>query len=249
MHQERLTFAVLMAVLASQGGTFAQGSPPPAAAAIAVSTPTELYDAAAAVSGSPIAGLAIGLPGKLLSVDQLQLVSPGKGEAFCIHAITQDGRYTLRGVYKSPPAPEADWVAIRPLTSRFTTQLRGVEPAQFALRAFSTKDGSCNPQGALHLPQFNGGDPVLTIVANGGSRSGVAELFDDGAGSGSPPISKAACRRAASGARIAFDLRCELALPSRPTATTLRVAVTFDDGFGTEVSSLRVFVPPMKAIR
>jgi hypothetical protein len=231
------------------GEVLAQGSPPSVAAAIPVSPPIESFDAAAAVSGSAIAGLALGQFGKLLSVEQLQLASPGKGGAFCIDAITQDGRYTLRGVYKSPTTPEADWVAIRPLTSRFRSQLQGIDPVRFALRAYTAHDGKCNPKDAVHLPQYNGEEPILTILANGGSRSGVAEVFDEAGGRTAVPLSRSHCRPSSGGARIAFDLRCELALPNRPTGATVRVSLTFDDGFGAEVSSVRVFLPAIKSPR
>ena len=246
MHRRLSVSTVFAIALCTFSQASAQGSSPLAAAAISVSPPIESYDAAAAVSGSAIAGLALGQFGKLLSIEQLQLASPGKGMAFCIDAITQDGRYTLRGVYKSPVTPETDWVAIRPLTSRFNSQLRGVDPVQFALRAFAAPDGKCNPRDAVHLPQYNGAEPILTVFANGGSRSGVAELFDETADRTAAAISKSNCRRASGGARIAFDLRCELALPSRAAPATLRVTLTFDDGFGAEVRSLRVFVPPIK---
>ncbi|MFG1319227.1 hypothetical protein [Xanthobacter autotrophicus] len=147
------------------------------ALAVAVQPSVETYDPSAPVSGSPIAGIAIGRASGTLPLDGLQLVAPRSDATFCVHAITQDGRYTLRGTYKAPASGPADVLAIRPLTHRYAKELGEVKAEQFAVKAFLATNGNCHPSTAIHLPQVAGRGAVLVVAVNGGSRSGCVSAW------------------------------------------------------------------------
>ncbi|MCF3936399.1 hypothetical protein L1787_23685 [Acuticoccus sp. M5D2P5] len=210
----------------------------------------ESYDPAADVAaGSPLVGLRLGGAAGTLQLDHVLLIRPPSfDEWICLETTTQDGRYNGHARYEVTGSnPDAALVQVRPITELQGTmrqQLEQYDPATYAVRAFATRDETCSPSGAVHLPSVAepgavGGNLVVTV--NGRAMSGSAELRGI---AGGEPIASAECDRAGGGSLIAFDLTCELPLDGAPDGLgAADLALIFDDGFGETTYTYKVFLP------
>lgn len=197
----------------------------------------EVYDPAVPVSGSAIVGIRLGDPNGNIRVGDIRLpILPG--EAVCVRAVTQDGRFSSNNLYKAAaPLPPGSAARLSPVTLRYSHILSGYKMDAFALKAFASTDGSCTPNGAVHLPQLlpqEGPTRKLAVLVNSGGRYTAMQI------AGTP---KSPCSNTSGGARIAFDKQCIADISAMPAGTT-DIRIIMDDGFGEETTVVSVMIPP-----
>ncbi|MBG3876402.1 hypothetical protein FVW20_05010 [Desulfovibrio oxamicus] len=107
----------------------------------------------------------------------------------------------------------------------------------FALKAFTSHAGSCDPEDAIHLPQLlppNGQTRKLSILVNSSGRYTSMQIHG---------MKKIPCSNVSHGARIAYDKQCVADLSDIPPGTT-DILITLDDDFREETTRLKVMIPP-----
>lgn len=195
----------------------------------------EMYDQAVPVSGSTVVGLRIGDAQGNVDTDDIRLPILS-GESVCVRAVTQDGRFSSSNRYTSRlPVNDGTIGRLTPITLRYNNVLSDYSMDAFAMKAFIGRNGACNPEGSVHLPQIlpHGSKRILSVLVNSSGRHALLRV------AGAKPIP---CSKIKEGARIAFDRLCTADITAFRHGIT-DVTIILDDDFGEETTSIAVMIP------
>ncbi|GLQ53808.1 hypothetical protein [Devosia nitrariae] len=194
----------------------------------------ESFDESRAVSGSALVGLRLGDAQGQVVPDDIVLLRPSGGGTICVHAMTQDGRFSASNPYVVPEdASPGRYLQLEPITREHRVRLASYPADQFAVRAFVPVGEGCSPAGATHVPAVaTGGDlKVLYVFVNSKTQSVRASLGQEA------PVD---CEPAGTSAFIAYDQKCRITFEAKGTAV---LDLELDDGFGSEHYQYSVVLP------
>jgi hypothetical protein len=199
----------------------------------------ESYDDSRPVSGSALVGLRLGDAKGRVSPDDIVLLRPLHGQRFCVHSITQDGRFSASNLYLLPSdAPPSSYVRLKPMTRAYGDKLVAYPMNQLAVRAFVPKGDNCSPAEALHIPEVaDGGNlDVLYVFVSSRTQTVSAAL------SGQDGGAQVACEQAGDSAFIAYDQMCRIPLTlNKPGVAQLDLEL--NDGFSSRHYDYAVMLP------
>ncbi|MCJ2164677.1 MULTISPECIES: hypothetical protein [unclassified Pseudodesulfovibrio] len=197
----------------------------------------ENYDPEVPVSGGAIVGISLGRLDGDVDVENVRLPS-FSGDSVCVRIVTQDGRYSANNVYrKTGSGDPKGTVLLTPVSLKYAEALSKYKMSAFALNAFIPKEGTSDPQQAIHLPQMlPDADKIktLTVLVNSGGRFSKMTMNEAG--------STFLCQNVKDGARIAYDTVCKGDLATY-TPGVKSVLIILDDGFGEESIHFSLLLP------
>lgn len=194
----------------------------------------ESFDESRPVSGSALVGLRLGDAEGYVVPDEIVLLRPPTGATICVHAMTQDGRFSASNPYVLPQGPDSRvYLRLKPVTKDHRDELALYPADQLAVRAFVPNGDNCSPSGATHVPAVARGSEldVLYVFVNSKTQSVRASLGQE---------ILVDCEPAGTSAFIAFDQMCRVPIKAGGLAL---LDLEFDDGFGSEHYQYPVILP------